>query len=616
MKNTSKQKERFKEKIRKLTKKIEELEKFKEKCEQEKEAFKYSQANLHALIENAKNSIWSVDRAYRILTINSYFKREFSAAFGIDLKVGMKITDCVSPEVRKIWIDRYERAFKGENFIVEDEFQVGDRCISTEISFNPIRHDKQITGVSVFARDVTKRKQAEEALRESEERFKIIFQSAPDAYYLSDLKGKFVDGNRMAEKLVGYKKEELIGKSFLKLRLLPPSQIPKAAKLLVKNAKGISTGPDELKLHRKDGTKVMVDISTHPVKIKDQTLVLGIVRDITERKQAEEALRKSEEKYRHLVENTNEVLYALDENSIITYISPVAKTFSGYNPSEITGRNFAEFVFKDDVEYALEQFKKIITGEPEPIECRIVTKSGDLKWIRSSGRPIFLNDRFLGVQGVMSDISDQKRAEDEIKASLKEKEAMMREIHHRVKNNLQIVSSLLRLQARSIKSKTLKDTFEIAQNRIKSMALIHEVLYLSENLEKINFSDYIKRITNHLFSMFSRNSKKIRLELDVGEFYLDIDKAIPCGLIINELVSNAFKHAFPDGKSGKIQVRLTNKLDRYTIVIKDNGVGFPDDVDLGNAETLGLQLVNDLVKQIEGSYEMQNDGGTTFKIIF
>ena len=116
--------------------------------------------------------------------------------------------------------------------------------------------------------------------------------------------------------------------------------------------------------------------------------------------------------------------------------------------------------------------------------------------------------------------------------------------------------------------------------------------------------------------MFSRNAKKIRLELDVGEFYLDIDKAIPCGLIINELVSNAFKHAFPDSKSGKIQVHLANKLDRYTIVVRDTGVGFSDDVDMGNTETLGLQLVNDLVKQIDGSYEMQNDGGSIFKITF
>jgi PAS domain S-box-containing protein len=741
MEKESQKNKHAKDKIKELTQKIEELEKYKKKCEQEKEAYQYSQANLHALIENTKNSIWSVDKSYRILTINSHFKKEFYAAFGINLEVGMKIIDYVPQSESKIWIGRYERAFKGENFIVEEEFEAGGRIISTEISFNPIRHDKQITGVSVFAREITKRRQAEEALRESEERFKIIFESAPDAYYLNDLKGKFVDGNRMAEKLTGYKREELIGKNFLSLGLFPPSQIPKAAKLLVKSAKGLSTGPDEFRVHRKDGTKVTAGISTHPVKIKEQTLVLGIARDvterkraekaikeseekfrmlaekspnmifinkkgrvvyanqkceevmgytreefyspdfdffsiiapdnigivkeyfqkhqreddvppyeyslitkmgkridaivttklisfggesailgiitdITERKQAEEALKRSEEKYRHLVENTNEVLYATDENGVITYISPVAKALSGFSPSEITGKHFAEFIHKDDVDFILEEFKKHIKGAKEPSECRFLTKSGDLKWIRSSGRAIFLNDRFLGVQGVLSDITDQKLAEEEIKASLKEKEAMMREIHHRVKNNLQIVSSLLRLQARSIKNKTLKDTFDIAQNRIKSMALIHEVLYLSENLEKINFSEYIKRITSHLFSMFSRKTEKIRLELDVGEFYLDIDKAIPCGLIINELVSNAFKHAFPDEKSGKIMVHLANKLDRYTIVVKDTGVGFPDDFDLDNSPTLGLQLVNDLVNQIDGSYEMLNDGGTAFRLVF
>jgi two-component sensor histidine kinase len=116
--------------------------------------------------------------------------------------------------------------------------------------------------------------------------------------------------------------------------------------------------------------------------------------------------------------------------------------------------------------------------------------------------------------------------------------------------------------------------------------------------------------------MFSRKAKKIQLDLDVGEFYLDIDKAIPCGLIINELVSNAFKHGFPDGNSGKIQVHLDHKLDRYTLVVKDTGVGFPEDVAMNSTETLGLQLVNDLVKQIEGAYQMQTDGGTSFKIVF
>jgi two-component sensor histidine kinase len=148
------------------------------------------------------------------------------------------------------------------------------------------------------------------------------------------------------------------------------------------------------------------------------------------------------------------------------------------------------------------------------------------------------------------------------------------------------------------------------------MALIHEVLYLSDNLDRINISDYIKRIIDHLFVVFSKKSQKVQLDLNLGELYLEIDKAIPCGLIINELVSNAFKHAFPSGKSGRIQVNLDNKLDKYTIKVKDSGVGLPGDLDLKNIQTLGLQLVNDLVKQIEGSCEVQYDRGAVFKINF
>lgn len=741
MKIEDKTKKQLVEEIKDLRQRIDELKKYKENCDEEKEGFRRSQANLFALIENARDSIWSVDRDYRLLTINTHFKKEFSAAFGIDLKVGMKITDCVPPKLRKIWIDRYDRALKDENFTVEDEFKIKGKTINAEISFNPIHHDGKITGVSVFAHEVTERRRTEEALRESEERFKILFEFAPDAYYLSDLKGKFIDGNKMAEKLTGYRKEELVGKNFLKLNLLLPDQIPKAAKLLMKNALGLATGPDEFTLNRNDGTKVTVGISTYPVKIKDQTLVLGIARDIserkraeeaireseekfrmlaeespnmifinkkgmvvyanrkceevmgyrreefyspefdfltliapesieiikssfqkhmqeedlapyeyslvtkegkrieaiitsklisygggnailgivtdiTERKHAEEALRKSEEKYRHLVENTNDVLYATDENGIMTYISPISKSISGFSPSEIVGRHFTEFIYKEDLARIQEQYKRIISGEIEANEYRVVTKFGDLRWIRTSSRPIFLSGRFLGLQGVMTDVTDRKRAEEKLKASLREKEAMMREIHHRVKNNLQIISSLLRLQSRSIKSHKLQETFRIAQNRINSMALIHEVLYRSDNLDKINFSEYVKRITNHLFSIFSQEAKQVRLDLDVGEFYLDIDRAIPCGLIVNELVSNSLKHAFSDGESGTVHVKLENKLDRYTMTVKDTGIGFPADLDIHRIETLGLQLVNDLVHQIEGSVELQIEGGTTFRITF
>jgi PAS domain S-box-containing protein len=466
-----------------------------------------------------------------------------------------------------------------------------------------------------IARDITERKRAEHALKESEEKFRTLAEKSPNMIFINKM-GQVVYANQKCEEVMGYRREEFYSADFDFFSMIAPESIGIIKSSFQRHMKGEDMSPYEYSLITKTGKNIDAIVTTKLINYGGESAILGIITDITDRKQAEEALRRSEEKYRHLVENTNEVMYAADANGIITYISPIAKSLSGFDPSEIIGKHFSEFIYKDDVADIKKEFDTNASGSREASECRIVTKSGDLKWIRSSGRPIFLNERFLGIQGLMTDISSQKRAEEKLMASLKEKEAMMREIHHRVKNNLQIVSSLLRLQSKNIKSKTLKETFDIAQNRIKSMALIHEVLYLSKNLEKINFSEYIKRISNHLFFVFNRNAKQIELEIDVGEHFLDIDKAIPCGLIINELVSNAFKHAFPEGRAGKIQIVLKNKLDTYTIVVKDTGIGFPADVDLGNTETLGLQLVKDLVSQIEGSLEMQSGDGTVFKIIF
>lgn len=332
-----------------------------------------------------------------------------------------------------------------------------------------------------------------EELKSSEERLKILFEFAPDAYYISDLKGNFVEGNREAERIIGYNKHELIGKNFLKLKLLTPGQIPKAAVELAKSVMGLPTGPTEFILNRKNGKQIILEIRTHPVTLRGQNVVLGIARDITVRKQAEE----------------------------------------------------------------------------------------------------------------------------QIKASLREKEVLLREIHHRVKNNMQIISSLIRLQSRSIKDKNLSDMFNISQSRIKSMALIHESLYRSRDLASIDFSDYVERLTTHLFSMYRIKAGTIKFNMEIKDIYLDINRAIPCGLIINELVSNCLKHAFLDERKGEITLKMyEDRRNKHTLIVKDNGIGFPKGLDFRNTETLGMQLVGDLVKQLKGKIELKTEEGTEFKILF
>jgi len=211
----------------------------------------------------------------------------------------------------------------------------------------------------------------------------------------------------------------------------------------------------------------------------------------------------------------------------------------------------------------------------------------------------------------------RKQAEEELKASLQEKEVLLREIHHRVKNNLQIIFSLLNLQAGYLKDKQALEIFKNSQSRIKSMALIHEKLYHSKDLARINFAEYIRDLVKNLFSAYPVNSDAITLKLNLENVCLGIDAAIPCGLIVNELISNSLKHAFPEGRSGEICVEIYLMADsKVALFVSDNGIGLPEEFNLKDSKTLGLQLVDDLINQLEGNIELKRNEGVEFKLIF
>ncbi|MGB9979636.1 histidine kinase dimerization/phosphoacceptor domain -containing protein [Methanobacterium sp.] len=225
-----------------------------------------------------------------------------------------------------------------------------------------------------------------------------------------------------------------------------------------------------------------------------------------------------------------------------------------------------------------------------------------------------------------AEMDERERIENKLKKSLEEKEILLKEIHHRVKNNLQIISSLLNLQSRYINDEEMLDIYKESQNRVKSMAIIHEKLYQSEDLARIDFGDYVKSLVLDLFNSYGVDKSSTGLDINIKDILLDINTAIPCGLIVNELVTNSIKHGFPINRPhsnqlsfdrrDKIVVNITKEDEVYTMSVYDNGVGFPDNLDFKNTDSLGMQLVISLTSQLRGTVELERNNGTLFKIIF
>jgi len=219
-------------------------------------------------------------------------------------------------------------------------------------------------------------------------------------------------------------------------------------------------------------------------------------------------------------------------------------------------------------------------------------------------------------QAIIRDISERKRAEARTLAALREKEVLLREIHHRVKNNMQVISSLLRLQSSRFSDAAVREAFQESQGRIKSMALVHEKLYGTKDLTRIDFADYVKSLTSSIFA-FNQESERIALRLDLEKTFLDINAAVPCGLIVNELVLNAFKHAFPNNRPGKITVELReNENDMIRLTVRDDGIGLAEGIKPEQSESLGFQIISLLAGQLEGHLDVRREYGTSVSLFF
>lgn len=345
--------------------------------------------------------------------------------------------------------------------------------------------------------------------------------------------------------------------------------------------------------------------------------MFGATQDITSRKKVENALIESEAKFRNFVETTPDMIWEIDSDGTFKYISPQSLKIMGYTPEEITGTKIFSLIKPEALEEIRATFRGHLDADQyfKTLVVPALNKKGEELILEIRSAKIIGNNNQVGFEGVARDITDITKATNQLIDSINEKNILLKEVHHRVKNNMQIISSLLNLQIEQINDKNAINALKESQNRIITMAMLHEKLYLTSNFSRINQEEYISSLIRGLFYSYSANTR-IKSIIEVEPVDLNLETSIPCGLIINELVSNSLIHGFPDGKKGTILVSLKSLGKNYELRVVDDGVGFPDEINFEKTRSLGLELVKNLVSQLDGQLKLIKNGKTEFKIIF
>ena len=483
------------------------------------------------------------------------------------------------------------------------------------VSINAIaRRDEggAIVGITGSTIDITERKRAEARLRESEEEFRTIFENAPLGLLRYDEQGRILVCNDHFVRVIGSSREKVLG---LDITRLPNRDMVSA----ISRALAGRPGKFEGEYRSVTAEKLsLVRVLFEPILDAEGLCHggVGIIEDISERMLAENVLRESEEKHRQLIENNHDVIYTLSLEGLILFVSPAWTAMLGHEVSDVVGQPFQRFVHAQDVPRCEAWLRNIIESgkDEEGIEYRIRHIDGNWRWHTSSGVP--LRDRLgvvMGLEGTARDISERKRAEEKVRDLLREKELLLKETQHRVKNNMNVIASLLSMQASAQEVEAARAVIADAASRVQNMMVLYDKLYRSATRGERSLEAFLPPLVEEIVRIFP-TKRPVSTELEIDDLVLEEGLLSTIGIIVNELITNSMKYAFEGRRDNRISVSAAREGDGLALAYRDNGVGLPESMSLESSSGFGMQLISMLVEQLHGHIGIQRGAGAHYRI--
>ncbi|HRN26371.1 MAG: PAS domain S-box protein [Ignavibacteriaceae bacterium] len=544
--------------------------------------------------------------------------------------VGYSTDELIGKSARILYLDddeyeyveqeKYKQIEKRGTGTVETKWKRKDgKIIDVLLSSTPFNLKDISVGVTFTALDITQRKEADEARRTSDEKYKQIVEGTRAILFNVDLRGRIFYINETAAVLVGYKREDLIDKFYL--RFVHPDDRYFVNKSFKEQLVGLI--PDrtiEFRYLKKDGSTGWLSFLTNQIYQNGKIVGLtGVAQNITLRKQMESELRENEARYRSIVENLNQAYYETNRRGAFTYCNAGFILISGYSEEELIGtiafHLVAEEYRKEIISSYNNSMKQKLTDHTT--EFKVQTKSGRKFWVEQVTHFEFdVNGEFVTSTNIIRDIDERKQAELLLKTAVLEKEALHRELLHRVKNSLSLIKSLIFIERERLTNTETRKVLEDLELRIGTISQMYSLLNQSGISQYIELGEYLNQMIKSLIHSYLDTSKNISVRSSLDEVHISPKSASSVGLIVNEIFTNALKYAFPDNAIGVISISLKKLNGNAEIEISDNGIGVPDGFRIEDSKGMGLQLVNLLARQLDGNITMESNNETIFKLVF